>query len=155
MASSTMQVDRLDRVNDRVRLAPAVTGDLLSDLIAAACPRLPVLNRAGKAARLYRLIDTRAWTEAALALVEIELPQWQLRRLVREDGAWLCSLSKQMNLPLWLDDTVDARHGVLPLAILGALLEARRRSLGGSESAPTVPLVRPTAAYPMTCDDFA
>ena len=28
---------------------------------------------------------------AALALVELELPAWKLRRLIYEDGEWLCS----------------------------------------------------------------
>jgi hypothetical protein len=155
MLSHSKHVDRLDRVNDRVRLAPAVTADLISDLIAAACLRLPVLNRAGKAALVYRLIRSRAWTEAALALVEIELPTWKLRRLLFEDGKWLCSLSKQVNLPLWLDDTVDASHDVLPLAILSALLEARRRSMIVPENSPRVPQVRPVPGYAMSCDNVS
>jgi hypothetical protein len=73
-----------------------------------ACTRLP----AGKAARIDQLIDAGAWNDAALALIELELPAWKLRRLVYEDGEWLCSLSRQPNLPLALDDTADARHEV-------------------------------------------
>jgi hypothetical protein len=146
---------RLDRVSDQIQHAPAVTADLMSDLIAAACARLPLLNRAGKVASVRRLIETSAWTDAALALIEIEFPRWKLRRLVFEDGKWLCSLSQQVNLPLWLDDTVDATHEILPLAILGALLEARRRSLATPERSPIVPQVRPSSDRTVSCDNFS
>ena len=60
----------------------------------------------------------RAWNDAALALVELELPAWKLRRLVHENGKWHCSLSRHPNLPVALDDTATASHEVLPLAIL-------------------------------------
>ena len=73
-----------------------------------------------------RLIGSQAWTEAALALVEHELPLWKLRRLVFEEGVWLCTLSKQRNLPIWLSDDAEASHESLPLAILAAFIEARR-----------------------------
>ena len=89
-----------------------------------ACTRLPAV----KATRIDQLIEAGAWGEAALALIELELPAWKLRRLVYEDGQWLCSLSRQPNLPVALDDTADASHEVLPLAILRAFVEARRRT---------------------------
>ena len=82
----------LDRLADQVRLAPALTPDLISKVVADACIRLPVLNRAGKAVRIDRLIGAGAWNDAALALIELELPAWKLRRLVYEDGEWHCSL---------------------------------------------------------------
>jgi len=42
-----------------------------------------------------------------------------------------------------LDETADATHDVLPLAILGAFFEARRRNTVSHEtSLPTVPQVR-------------
>ena len=72
------------------------------------------------------MIEAGAWGDVALALIEIELPAWKLRRLIYEDGEWFCSLSKQPNLPVELDDTADGRHDVLPLAILSAFIEARR-----------------------------
>jgi hypothetical protein len=50
----------------------------------------------------------------------VELPGWKLRRLVYQDGEWLCSLSKQPNMPEDIDETADAVHEVLPLAILTA-----------------------------------
>ena len=85
---------------EQLRLAPALTADLISNVVADACTRLPVLNKAGKAARLDQLIEAGAWSDAALALIELELPAWKLRRLVYEDGEWFCSLSKQPNCRL-------------------------------------------------------
>src|SRR6476646_7894437 len=113
----------LDRLIDKLRLAPALTPDLISHVIVDTCTRLPAV----KATRIDQLIEVGAWGEAALALIELELPAWKLRRLVYEDGQWLCSLSSHPNLSVALADTVDARHEVLPLAILSAFVEARRR----------------------------
>jgi hypothetical protein len=96
---------RLDRLADQLRRAPALTPDLISKVIPDACTRLPVLSRAGKAARIDRFIEAGAWNDARLVLIELELPAWKLRRLVYEDGEWLCSLSKQRNLPIALDET--------------------------------------------------
>jgi hypothetical protein len=144
--------DRFDRLTGQLRFAPALTPDLISNVIVDACTRLP----AGKAARIDQLIDAGAWNDAALALIELELPAWKLRRLVYEDGEWFCSLSKQPNLPVALDDTADARHEVLPLAILSAFLEARRTASAVREtSSPTVPQVRPTSGFAVCCDNFA
>src|SRR5665213_1260292 len=92
----------------------------------------------------------------ALTLIELELPAWKLRRLVYEDGEWFCSLSKQPNLPVALDDTADARHEVLPLAILSAFVEARCTTSAAREtSSPTVPQVQPTSGIVICCDNFA
>ena len=148
---------RLDRLADQVRLAPALTPDLISKVIADACTRLPVLSRAGKAARIDRFVEAGAWNDAVLALIELELPAWNLRRLVYEDGEWLCSLSKQPNLPMELDETADASHEVLALAILSAFLQAAHRTSAARETGlPTVPHVRATSDYAVVCcDNFA
>ena len=45
-----------------------------ANVIASACTRFPVMKRAGKATRIQQLIEARAWNDAALALVELELP---------------------------------------------------------------------------------
>ena len=156
MLSKPKHEDRLDRLTEQLRLAPALTPDLISNVIADACIRLPVLTRAGNAARIDQLIEAGAWSDAALALIELELPAWKLRRLVYEDGEWFCSLSKQPNLPVALDDTVDERHEVLPLAILSAFVAARCTTSAAREpNSPTVPQVRPTIGYAVYCDDFA
>lgn len=156
MLSNPKYEGRLDRLTEQLRLAPALTPDLISNVIADACTRLPVLNKAGKATRIDQLIEAGAWSDAALALIELELPEWKLRRLVYEDGEWFCSLSKQPNLPVVFDDTADACHEVLPLAILSAFLEARRTISAVREtSSPAVPQVRPTSGYAVCCDNFA
>jgi hypothetical protein len=148
--------ERLGRLADRVRFAQAVTPALMADVIAEACTRLPRLNPAGKAGRIDQLIDDGAWTDAALSLIEVELPAWTLRRLVRDDGEWVCSLSRQPDLPAALDDTADACHELLPLAILGAFLEARRRSASAPGTASwSVPHVRPETRCGICCDNFA
>ena len=155
MLSVLNQQDRFDRLMARLRLAAAVTPELMSDIVAGACVRFQVFRRLGKTARLEKLIAAAAWSDAALALIEIELPAWTLRRLVYDDGEWFCSLSKQPNLPIEFDDTADARHGMLPLAILGALIEARRRGdVARDTDPPTVAQARlPNTAF--CCDDFA
>ena len=103
---------------------------------------------------MSRLIDAGAWTETTLALIELELPQWQVRRLVHDDDEWLCSLSREPNLPVEFDDTVDVGHEILPLALLGAFLEARQRATRGVSSSRT-PNVTPATAYVACCDNFA
>src|SRR5262245_60791985 len=117
----------LERLAREARLTPMPTHDLVSKFTRGACPRLQLLRATGTAAQLDRLIEAGAWTDAAIALIGIELPGWQLRRLVYEDGEWLCALSRQPNLPLELDDTADASHEMPALAILCAFVEARRR----------------------------
>lgn len=77
--------DRLGELEDRLRRALVVTPDLMSDVIALACPRYAA-GRAAAMAKVARLIESKAWTDAALALLELELPHWTLRRLVHEDG---------------------------------------------------------------------
>jgi uncharacterized membrane protein YhiD involved in acid resistance len=101
------------------------------------------------------VIGTLAALGVLAALRWLELPAWKLRRLVYEDGECLCSLSKQPNLSGALDDTADASHEVLPLAILSAFVEARRRTSAMREtSLQTVPQVRRTSGYAICCDNF-
>ncbi len=145
-----------DGLVDDLRKAVAPTPDLIRQIITNACTRLPVLRNAGKAANIDRLIEVGAWCDVALALIEIELPVWSVRRLVREDGEWFCSLTRQPNLPVALDDTADATHQALPLAIFSAFLEARRRiSVVREAGVPIVPQVRPAAGGAICCDNFA
>jgi hypothetical protein len=145
----------LEHLNERLRLAPEVTSDLFSDVMATRA-RIALLAKAGKTTRLDSLVRAEAWTDAALTLIELEMPNWKLRRLEYEDGEWFCSLSNHPDMPLAIDDTADARHEVLPLAILSAFLDARGR---GSEvppaNSPTVPQVRPRSGSPVCCDNFA
>jgi hypothetical protein len=157
---SMLNERRLDDLQEPLRRAPGVTPGLMSKFVAAgACPRIATPSCAAKAARINRLIESKAWTEAALALVELELPQWKLRRLVHEDGIWLCSLSKQWNLPVWLSDNAESRHESLPLAILSALVEAHRCADAPSRRVTgSVPQCRGesnSCVEALCCDNFA
>jgi hypothetical protein len=148
--------DRLSLLSDRIRSAQAVTPDLISHVIADACVRLAGLGRTENAAQLNRLIEAGAWTETALTFIELELPQWRLRRLIHDDGEWLCSLSRQPSLPVELDDTADAKHEILPLALLSAFVETKRRMADAREvSSPVVPQFRPATTYAVCCDNFS
>ena len=145
----------LRELQQELHRAHTITPGLMADLIARACPRLQSQHRAATAT-IIRLIESGAFADATLALLELELPQWKLRRLIREDDEWHCSISKQLGLPTELDDMAEATHESLPLAILSAFVEARRHSLTAGEARPkSVPQVRPTQAYAICCDNFA
>src|SRR6266704_33702 len=115
-------------LGDRLRNACVVTAELLSDLIRQTCRRFPSEGQSSKTARIERLIQSGAWTDAALALIDLELPQWQVRRLVYDEGEWHCALSRERELPDWLDQSVEAGHADLALAVLSAFVEVQRIS---------------------------
>ena len=145
----------IDRLDDELRLASQPAAHLFAKIIGSICTRIPLLGKSGKADPIGRMIEAGAWADAALAVVDLELPAWKLRRLVYESGEWLCSLSRQPNLPLELDDFVDGRHDRLPLAILRAFLEARHRIETAEPRGSGVPQLRPDLAVAICCDNFA
>jgi hypothetical protein len=155
MSLDPSQQQRLRALREHLRRARSASPELMADVIGRACPRFPAHPPAAKA-RVIRLIEAGAFADATLALLELELPQWKLRRIVYEDGEWICSLSRHRQLPDWLDDAAEARHATLPLAILAALAEAQGHA-GDSRQAgsPTVPQVRSAADYVVCCDNFA
>jgi hypothetical protein len=140
-------------LGDRLRNAYAMTADFLSDIIRQTCRRFPSDGQGNKTARVQRLIESGAWTDAALALIDLELPQWQVRRIAYDEGEWHCALSRQRELPEWLDQSVEARHADLALAILSAFVETQR--ISAPSSRPSVPAVRRDAnpLYEAVCSD--
>src|SRR5262245_4234139 len=154
MSLDVKEEERLGNLARRLRGANAVTAELLLDVIANGCVRLAALGGAAQA-KLKWLIEAGAWTDAAMALVELELPQWKLRRLVLDDGEWFCSLSRQPGLPIGYDQTAEATHGSLPTAILMAFIEARRAASADVLWKTTVPLVHPIRADAICCENFA
>jgi hypothetical protein len=143
-----------DRLSEAVRVAPKATPDIVAQIIISACSRIPILR--GKSTEIGQLIKMGAWVDASLALIEMELPGWKLRRLTCEHGEWFCSLSQQPNLPAPLDDTADGTHDVMPFAILLAFLEARRRlSPAAQPVARAAPTIDPVSATLICCDNFA
>jgi hypothetical protein len=146
----------LDALGDRLRNADALTAGLMSKLVAATCRRYPLVGQAAKSTRIERLIGSQAWTDAVLALIDLELPQWQVRRIAYDEGEWHCALSRAREIPEWLDQSIEARHADLPLAILSAYLEARRISASARRtSVPTVSRDANASYTPLCCDNFS
>jgi hypothetical protein len=133
----------LDELNGRLHDASEANTLLLGEVIAAACRRLPSMGQNAKSAQVERLIQAEAWTDAALVLIVLELPLWQVRRIAYDEGEWHCALSRQRELPDWLDQSIEARHADLALALLCAFVEARR--VGAPASRTSVPSVSPCA----------
>ena len=144
-----------DRLDEELRVAPQLDRSLFTKIICGACKRIPVLGKSAKVARIDHLIEAGAWTDAAFAVIALELPDWQLRRLEYDGGQWFCALSRGPNLPAMLDDTADANHALMPLAILRAFFQARRMTeIAPRETAP-VPQVSAVTDNIVCCDNFA
>jgi hypothetical protein len=143
-------------LGDRLRNSYAVTAEFLSEIISQTCRRFPSASQSGKTARIERLIQSGAWTDAALALIDLELPQWQLRRIAYDEGEWHCALSRERELPDWLDQSAEGRHADLALAILSAFVEAERISARTDRtSVPIVPRKADALYEPVLSDNFA
>jgi hypothetical protein len=142
-------------LSDLLCTAHAVTAELMTEVVEAACRRFPSMGQTEKTARIERLIGSEAWTDAALALIDLELPLWQVRRIAYDEGEWYCALSRERELPDWLDRSIEARHADLAMAILSAFVEAQR--IAAPSSRPSVPAVSRDANplyEPVCCDNF-
>lgn len=73
MSFKSKQGEGLDGLQDLHQSGLVLT----ANAIAKGCARAPVLSRTRKVSRIGRLIEAAAWTDAALALIELELPQWE------------------------------------------------------------------------------
>jgi hypothetical protein len=138
---------------DRLHKAPETDATLMTEIIDTACRRFPSFGQSEKTARVEQLIRSGAWTDAALALIDLELPMWQVRRIAYDEGEWYCALSRERELPDWLDQSIEAQHPDLSLAILSAFVEAQRISAPSSRS--SVPVVNRTVdpLYEPVCSD--
>ena len=139
----------LDKLQEHVRRSRAVTSELLTEVISKACIRFAAHGSTVKA-KVHQMAEHGAWADAVLALLELELPHWKLRRLLYDDGEWHCFLSKGLELPLDLDDGTEATHEVLALAILIAFIKAR-----SAVASAAVPQVRAASRDTVCCDNFA
>jgi hypothetical protein len=129
----------LDELTDRLHDAAEADAALVAEVISAACQRFPSIGQRTKTARIEQLVQSGAWIDVALALIDLELPQWKVRRIVYDEGEWHCALSRQRELPDWLDQSIEVHHADLALAILGAFVEARRTGVQSSHtSVPSV-----------------
>lgn len=148
--------DLFERLAQQIRLAETPSRDLIDDIIASARTRPVAARSVRHIDRLDACCTSGAWTDAALALVELELPMWTIRRLIHDDGLWLCSLSRSPNLPAELDEIAEATHENMALAILAAFLEARRANDAKAATTPaSVPTVSFPGGYRTCCDNFS
>jgi hypothetical protein len=143
----------LGALDDALRNAQEPSLDLFSKIINSACTRVQARGQA--LTHIVRLGEIGAWTEATFALIALELPLWTVRRLAFESGEWLCSLSRQPNLPMTLDDCAEASHEVLPLAMLCAFVEACRRRHMAQDFVSAVPqIAAPLAGHIICCENY-
>jgi hypothetical protein len=151
------QNEQIHALQAQLRRPQAVTRALMEYALALLGERYSKPPYLAQARRIDTFLQAEAWTDAALALLELELPQWGLRRIAYDDGEWRCCIGKLWPLPEWLDDTVEVGHPVLSLAILDAFLEARTvvptSTAETPRSVPSVPLPRDTEYA--CCDNFA
>jgi len=133
----------------------APTAALFSDLLATTCRDNAPMRQALPVARVRQLIACCAWNDAALALLALKLPQWQLRRLVYDDGEWHCALSRHRDMPEWLDDAIEVHHANMALAILGAVVEAARQDKPHRLTSVPASYQADVSFEPMLSDNFA
>jgi hypothetical protein len=143
----------LGALDNALRNAQEPSLDLFSKIMGNACTRVQALGQA--LTHIVRLAEIGAWTEATFALIALELPLWTVRRLIYENGEWLCSLSRQPNLPMTFDDCAEASHEVLPLAMLCAFVEACHRRHKAQDFISAVPQVAaPSADHIICCENY-
>jgi hypothetical protein len=154
MASAVEYALILDELDSEAQAALELGPEFFYKIVTLACTRLPLLNKLGRAARLERFAKSGAWTDAVLALIELELPAWKICRLLYEEGEWTCSISRYPNLALVFGDVAEAAHESLPLAMMRAFLNARLSSLSLPEPTRNVPETREVWGPVLCCDNF-
>ncbi len=145
--------ERLAWIADQVRSAGRASADLMS-AIASEVSHGSADGPVPASAKIERLIAAGAWTDAALAIIASDLPQWKLRRLAYDDGEWRCVLSPQREFPEWLDDGIETHHEDIALALSLALVEAAQRQSAETPK-PTAPRIRMREPAVLCCDNFA
>lgn len=149
MFFSSIQSQRIEQVPDLPQPFLSITARMLAN----GCARSPAVDRAGKIGHFAQLVEAGAWTDAALLLAELELPEWEVTCLAYENGRWICSLSKQADLGI--DATAHGCHALLPMAILLALIEAHRSADADKTMLAARPHIGATADVVVCCENFA
>jgi hypothetical protein len=152
----SIRSEQLTILAEQVRLAYEATPKMLAGIVTETARRLSAPGKAANAAQLHQLIEAGALTEAAFALVNLELPLWQIRRISYDEGEWHCAMSRQRELPEWLDQAIETSHASLTLAIVSVYIETLRQIEASREpSRPSVPQTRGDQFEPVCCDNFA
>jgi hypothetical protein len=76
---------RLDKLRALVRRSPAITPELLTEVMLEACIRFAAYGNATKAL-FNQLVAHGAWADAVLLLLQFELSQWKVKRILYDDG---------------------------------------------------------------------
>lgn len=146
--------DDLARIAAQLQSEDDLSPDALWRISAALCDR--GMSCDAKLAQLQQCIKDGACTDAALLLIELELPFWKLRRLVYDMGEWHCALSRQRELPDWLDEAIETRHPQLAVAILKGIVEAleTQRVMPSGLKPIVAPRALPASEATLCCDNF-
>lgn len=139
--TAALRRNDLPSLGRRLRAAHAMTRPLMREIIGTACRRFPSLGQNERTMRVMRLVEAEAWADAALTLMALELPLWQVRRIAYDEGEWYCALSRERELPDWLDTAIEGCHGDLAVALMSAFVEVQ--ALAVNAPRPSVPNVRP------------
>ena len=140
----------------KLRAADDVTPALMAEILQIGGRRFLLRGRDEQARYFNQLIEAHAWVDVALTLLELELPLWHIRRIAYDGGEWFCALSRQRELPDWLDQSVEARHRNLALAILTAFVGAQPTTVSLSDTSVPASFGRlDPDDLPLCCDDFA
>ena len=144
----------LGDIDRRLERVDACSTDLFGSVLDKLCPRLqrtPALLE-----RVRRFVQAGAYTDAALTIIQGEIPSWQLRRLFFDSGEWHCMLCRTPWAPMDFDDKSEAHHECLPLAILRAFITARSvLPISSLSSEPSLPKIRADYGVTVCCDNFS
>jgi hypothetical protein len=144
-------------LRDALSGAPAASAELTSAALDVMAARCALPDRAGRTQRIRALIDTQAWTDAALAIVDLDRSR-TVRQISHDEGEWSCRIGSRWAVPDWLDDSALFLHRALPLAILGALLESvaqRHEAAVPATSVPSSGSPRGHSIPAVACDNYA
>ena len=154
MSSDFQSSDQLATIAQELRSVDRPSADLMYSLAEKTSRRLQ--RQSANFTQLDRLIAAGALTEAILLLVEFELPLWKLRRIAYDEGEWHCALSRERELPEWLDQAIEAYHPDLTVAIALSYVEALKAAAPSRRLAgPTVPQVGTRCFETFLCDNYA
>jgi hypothetical protein len=136
----------LHSLSARIEMAQRIDADLLARILAGACPRLGTSLE--PKAEVERLIQAEAWVELGLWLIGWELPEWCVHSLTRDEACWCCSIGVGGIAVNWVEDIVEFQHDSLPLAVLGAFVQAQLRKAQGATPSNVTPFRRPDPTQP-------
>ena len=132
----------LEALDTAMHNAQEPTLDLLAKIISGACTRI---SRQAKTETFNRLIDfakTGAWTEAAFALIALELPLWRVRRLAYENGGSGCARCRTSQIYQWRLTT--ARKPLMRFCLW------RCSALSSKRAADAMPCESPYRLFPVS-----